>query len=281
MPPPALTSMTLPGGLLFDTLCPENTRIIHEEIFGENVYDSGGLEYADGDTIFDVGANLGLFVLWLNTRLTRARVHCFEPVPQTFAGLERNVARHNRLDVVLHPVGASDRAEEVDFTFYPLTSSSSSRYPLDSPEAHADSRRFIRGELAKLGGLRGLVAARGPSWIVDRWAESIRRHYQRPETVRCRLVRLSDVIREQGVDRIDLLKVDVEGAEFEALAGLDDEHWEIVRQAVVEVHGGADAAARMTRLLADRGFRTASVQQDPEVFVRHHLIYARRPASGG
>jgi hypothetical protein len=37
MKSPGLTSMTLPGGMLFDTLCSENTRIIHEEIFGQNI----------------------------------------------------------------------------------------------------------------------------------------------------------------------------------------------------------------------------------------------------
>jgi hypothetical protein len=79
-----------------------------------------------------------------NTQLSRGAIHAFEPVPAIFAGLERNVTRHNRLDVHLHNVGASARDERVDFTFYPLTSSSSSRHPLDSAEANAVTARRSR-----------------------------------------------------------------------------------------------------------------------------------------
>ena len=34
----------------------------------------------------------------------------------------------------------------------------------------------------------------------------------------------------------------------------------------------------MERLLADKGFVTEAWQQAPEVFARHWLVYARRPA---
>ena len=272
-----LLTMTLPGGAVFETPCVENTRIIHDEIFVGKVYEDCGIDYSDGDTILDVGANLGLFVLWLNTRLTRGTIHAFEPVPAIFAGLERNVSRHNRLKVHLHNVGASARDEEVDFTFYPLTSSSSSRYPLDSVEAHADSRRFILRKLADGGGWRSLAVRLLPRPARQAWAESIRRHYQRPEKVSCHLIRLSDVIDAHRLTRIDLLKVDVEGAEFECLEGIEARHWPLVRQVVIEVHDGEDACARMEQILGGHGFATERRHPSPDIFHRHYLVYARRP----
>ena len=37
------------------------------------------------------------------------------------------------------------------------------------------------------------------------------------------------------MERIDLLKVDVEGAEMDVLAGIDDCHWPLVQQLCMEV----------------------------------------------
>jgi hypothetical protein len=148
-------------------------------------------------------------------------------------------------------------------------------YPDHSPEARAESNRFILADIERrLGAGFKLV----PGWVARSFAEGIRRGYQRSETVTCRLVRLSDVIREEGIGQIDLLKVDVEGAEFDALEGIDAADWPRIDQVIVEVHEGKEACTRMERLLADRGFFTRAWQQAPDVFARHWLVYARRPA---
>ncbi|KAG6001878.1 hypothetical protein E4U21_003755 [Claviceps maximensis] len=67
-----------------------------------------------------------------------------------------------------------------------------------------------------------------------------------------------------GLARVDLLKIDVEGAEMAVLQGLDDEHWPLVRNIVLEV---CDADSRGLRagaekLLRDRGFRVTSVRAE-------------------
>lgn len=270
-----LRSMTLPDGRRVATLCPENTQIAYDEIFTARIYEMFGIELAPGDTVFDVGANIGLAVLWVGDRIGRGTVHAFEPIPATFAALERNVGGHPHLDVHLHAAGGSDRDGTATFTFYPLTSTSSSMYPDDSAEARAESDRFILADLRRrLGAGVDLL----PGWLTRPLAGIVRRRYQRGEQVACRLVRLSTVIRTAAVTRIDLLKIDVEGAEFDVMAGIDDEHWPLVRQVIVEVHEGADACARMEGLLAARGFTLHAWQQAPEIFPRHWLIYARREA---
>ncbi len=64
--------------------------------------------------------------------------------------------------------------------------------------------------------------------------------------VTCRLRTLSEVIESEGVTRIDLLKVDVEGAEAAVLDGCAEKDWPRIRQVVVEVHD-ADGTARAPR----------------------------------
>ena len=86
------------------------------------------------------------------------------------------------------------------------------------------------------------------------------------------------MIHDEGVDRIDLLKLDVEGAEFDALEGIVASDWPRIGQVIVEVHEGKEACTRMERLLTERGFLTTAWQQAPDVFARHWLVYARRPA---
>lgn len=272
-----LRRMTLPDGRHVETLCADNTRIAWDEIFTARIYEMFGITLDEGATVFDVGANIGLAVLWVGDRVANGTVHAFEPIPATFAALERNVGRHPHLDVHLHHAGASDRSGTATFTFYPLTSTSSSMYPDDSAAARDESDRFILDDLRRrLGGGLDLV----PRWLSRSFAGAVRRWYQRSSRVCCRLVRLSDVIEEAGVRRIDLLKIDVEGAEFDAVAGIDDRHWPLVRQAIVEVHEGLEACERMEAILAARGFVTEHWQQAPAIFPRHWLVYARRPASG-
>jgi FkbM family methyltransferase len=126
-----LRAMVLPDGRSVETLCPENTRIAYDEIFAERIYEMFGIELADGATVFDVGANIGLAVMWVGDRISRGTVHAFEPIPSTFAALERNVGRHPHLDVHLHHAGVSDRDGTATFTFYPRTSTSSSMLYVD------------------------------------------------------------------------------------------------------------------------------------------------------
>ena len=51
---------------------------------------------------------------------------------------------------------------------------------------------------------------------------------------------LAGVMHEFGLDRIDLLKVDIEGAELEVLAGVSPSLIRRVSQSTVEIHGARE-----------------------------------------
>jgi len=65
-------------------------------------------------TVFDVGANVGLFTCWLGA--FGHRVHSFEPIPETFCRLAKNVA-HNSLteNVVLNCMAVGEKSGIVQF----------------------------------------------------------------------------------------------------------------------------------------------------------------------
>ncbi|HEU4596552.1 MAG TPA: FkbM family methyltransferase, partial [Pyrinomonadaceae bacterium] len=104
----------------------------------------------------------------------------------------------------------------------------------------------------------------------------------RAESYTCPLVTLSDIISEHRVERIDLLKVDVEKSEFDVLSGLRDEDWKKIRQLVVEVDT-PELLRQITALLERQGFdfevdetiRAGGDAGGPGF--RFYMLYARQP----
>ena len=74
----------------------------------------------------------------------------------------------------------------------------------------------------------------------------------------CSVTTLAAFAREHGLDRIDLLKVDVEGAELEVLRGMDAGSWAVTRRVVAEVHDVGQRLAQVQALLAAQGFAVAA-----------------------
>jgi hypothetical protein len=81
-------------------------------------------------------------------------------------------------------------------------------------------------------------------------------------TFSCRLRTISEIIDEERVMRINLLKVDAERSEREILAGIRAEHWGLIRQVVTEVHDEAGGLGEVQRLLVEHGFQVTT-EQDP------------------
>jgi len=96
------------------------------------------------------------------------------------------------------------------------------------------------------------------------------------ETHRVRVRPLSPVLDEEGIDRIDLLKVDVEGAELDVLRGIEERHWPLVRQAVVEVERWTGNRDRVREVFATRGFTVEAVQDPVQEAADIGMVFALR-----
>jgi hypothetical protein len=79
---------------------------------------------------------------------------------------------------------------------------------------------------------------------------------------RCQVRTLSEVLRTWDVPRVDLLKIDVEGSEWEVLAGVEPELWKRIRQVVVEVHDVTGRVGAVDQLLKQQGYQTVVDQED-------------------
>ncbi len=243
---------TLPGVGDIAQLHSYETEYLYDEIFVRGAYLRHGISLQPGDTIFDVGANIGMFTLFVQHRFPGVRVYAFEPAKPAFEALRYNASQYCP-DSKVFNYGISDGDRIMPFTFY-RNSTVFSGFTAD-PDRDAKNIRTV---------VENALHAQVPSGTVD--LRPIVARLLRDRLVAdvhlCATKTLSTVLRETDVHRVDLLKIDTEGSEIQVLNGIEDRHWERIRQVVLEVHGQADQRDLVTALLADRGFHVVVDQQE-------------------
>ena len=82
----------------------------------------------------------------------------------------------------------------------------------------------------------------------------------------------------QGLQTVDLLKIDVERAELDVLRGVKAADWPSIQQVVMEVHDVGGQLDRVHSLLMDTaGFRQCIIEQDAQLAGSTlHNIYCKR-----
>jgi FkbM family methyltransferase len=172
--------------------------------------------------VVDVGANHGDFAQAASTVFPNAKVLLLEPVPALQAELNRRCLEH-RPRWFLEPCAAGSHA--------------------GSGELVMDQKNDDIGSLAGFSDeylrLNPTVAPTG--------------------TIICSIKPLDQILTERKIERVDLVKIDVEGFEFEVLDGFE-KLLPMVRSIIVEVsllrHAKADfdPVANMTNRLTGSGF---------------------------
>lgn len=133
-----------------------------------------------GDTVLDIGANIGIVTLWLSTLVGKSgKVHAFEPNPALQKILAETLTHNQISNVRLHPVALG---------------SEQCLLKLRIPRANAGAASLIRHQdLSDSNGMKdGIVVPVRP---------------------------LSKIVAEEGIKSIRLIKIDVEGFEAEVFKG--------------------------------------------------------------
>jgi FkbM family methyltransferase len=229
------------------------TDHFYHDIFDAKVYFRNGITLEEGAVIFDVGANIGLFSLFAHHQCNNAKIYAFEPAPPVFEALQKNMQSY-AVNANLFKCGVGNQARKESLTFYPHSTGMSSFHP-DKEEEKEVLRAIMHNQLND--GMEGMQQ-------VMEHVDDILEERFRDTSYECELVTLSNIIRTCDVQRIDLLKVDVQKSELEVIEGIEDEHWKIIRQIVMEVHDLDDRVASVCALLESRGFR---------VIVEQELLY--------
>lgn len=247
----------LPDSTAVFHLNDAETAYLYDELFVRQVYLRHGIALPAAPVVVDVGANIGLFAVFVHRNYSDAVVHAVEPMPGPCAVLRLNAAVHGRTHVVEAALGAE--AGEANFDYYPGVSMLSG--------AHVDTAE-------DRGRLRAVALRMAGDQVPDPVAlEELLDARMATERIRVPVTTLSALVAEHSIERIDLLKVDAERAEADVLAGVSAADWPRIRQVVVEVDGDERLSA-VRGLLADAGF-TVAVEDTAEAGLR--LVFAARP----
>jgi FkbM family methyltransferase len=188
--------------------------------------------------------------------------------------LEQNAREQFGGRVTVLPYGLSSREDEVEFTYFSsatLWSSSRRTHENLKPERERIARCIA--QWVAQGGA-GPILRRVPTFIMRRIAKRGLRSLQEIQTYRVRVRPLSAVIDELGIEVIDLLKIDVEGAGIDVLNGIDQRHWPMVRQVVVEVEGWEKNHPLVREIFESKGFRVHAEQDSIQEAGDFGMIYA-------
>ncbi|HKU74236.1 MAG TPA: amino acid adenylation domain-containing protein [Pyrinomonadaceae bacterium] len=248
----------LPNGLRVAHLNKNETEVIYKEIFEDFTYLRHGITLRDGDTVFDVGANIGLFSLFVHHVCRDAKVFAFEPIPSTVKQLKANVSLYD-LNVRVFDCGLSNEAGSATFNFYPRMSAMSGRYT-DELEDSEITRAFMSNQDARL----------------NAYADELLEGRFQKEIYECQLRTISNVIREQGIERIDLLKIDAEKSELDVVQGIAESDWEKIKQVVVEVQDSEGRLEKIEQLLKKNGFHVVVEQDAILKNTKLYNVYATR-----
>ncbi|MFD9697504.1 FkbM family methyltransferase [Lentzea sp. NPDC059081] len=230
-----LGTFALPDGTVVTDLNHYETAYLHQEIVVDGVYRPDGLDLPPDAVVLDIGANIGLFSLSVARSLPRCRVVAFEPAPDAYAALAANV---EDLPVTCLPWAIGGESGRTTMTVYPAASVFSSLNADPDADRSAMSAAIAVAADDDSTGIADQVAA-------DRVDGAI----EVPVEVR----RLSDVLDELGLDHVDLVKLDAEGAELGILGTLRPEDWAKIAALVLEVHTTSDRHA-LFELLENAGF---------------------------
>lgn len=178
-------------------------------------------------TVLDIGANVGATALYFARLYPNAQVYAFEPAPDNFAVLERNIANSQRIRGFNFGLGAADATLELYHSDNPVNFGGYSLHPAGSDTS---------------------------------------------KTVRIQVRNVATVLGELALEKIEVIKVDTEGAEWDILTAFPESVLRSAQYVTGELHGNKDFAlleylsqwfdVGMRKKLSSRLFNFQAVRKD-------------------
>jgi FkbM family methyltransferase len=242
-------------------------------------YFHSDLALAPDATVFDIGANIGLFSLETLRRYgTGVRIFACEPAPRSFAFLQRNVRElFPGASVSCKCCAVGEQAGKTTLYFRPRVSQMSSL----QREGVDDSQELIDAILKEPPADWSHSSSRLRQWLRPRAAALLKAAswWMGREVVEipCEMTTISDIIEQSHVERVDLLKVDVEGAELAVLRGIKADDWQKIDALMVEVHDYEGRVETIRAMLESAGFSQIEFSQEwPHEGTHIYMLEASR-----
>ncbi|MFG2335708.1 FkbM family methyltransferase [Streptomyces yangpuensis] len=247
----------LPDGRVLSAVQEAEAHTLWEEISSAAPYRKAAEGLRPDEAVIDVGAHIGLASLLFGELAPESRLLAFEPAPKAYTCLADNLARHlPGATAFRQALGAAPGTSEL--TYRPYVASASTLY--DDAE---DDARNLEAHLDNIG-------------ADEQTREVVRRTFSVTQRVTVEVTTLAAVMAEHAVDRVGLLKIDVERGELDVLDGIDPACWPRIRRVLLEVHDIDGRLGRVVSRLAGLGFHATVSQWGVYVGGSVHLVLAER-----
>jgi FkbM family methyltransferase len=169
-------------------------RFLLKEIYTKKRYYRKGFKIRPNDTIVDIGANIGIFVLWAAPQAPKGRIVAVEPT-SVIKCLEDNLRLNKITNVTPLQAAVGREGKMLEFVEYPGFNI-------------VNHQRGMR-----------------PAWVTRMLINLIYKGYKKKKTrVTARCKSLRNIMDEFKLDTVDLLKIDCEGGEYEMFRSLSTDH---------------------------------------------------------
>ena len=217
-----LKFITRPHPIKFEV--PESLYQVFKEIFMEDFYGADKLvsQLPNDPLVIDIGANAGFFNVLLFSKLEKARVLAYEPLPSNIELLKKTIMQNEVLkNIRLSQVAVTGSAKESIDLFTEDTEDNT---------------------------------------VVSSVFSSFNQLNQKKITVPAQS--LTSIIEQNNLEKIDLLKLDCEGSEYDIIYNTDAEVLKKINMMVIEVHQINDDKYNLKSLnqyLQSLGYQTRSM----------------------
>lgn len=203
------------------------TAFILNEILVSDEYFRHGVSIKPGDTVVDVGANIGIFGICALSRAAGIRYVAVEPAPPTFEALKANL------------LGTDGRGAGSFFDRNP------GEFSICTGAPYPENILLCNVALSSECGTHPMTwfpVAPGNSTLAPNEKDKLQgwmmpQIFSQAQEMMVKVLTLEKLLEQEGVTSdIALLKVDVEGLELEVLKGVGPNTWTRIKQVVLEVH---------------------------------------------
>ncbi len=269
-----MKQLTLPNGESIYYIDRMTALYVFQEIFVDNIYLQNNIEIKDNNTIFDVGANIGLFSRFISQKASNLRILTFEPIPEIFNVLEANL-KNIDASIKNYNIGLGEKEEIIEFFYYPNVSADSAAIPFEWNKKIEQYLENYEDVICK-----DYPAARNvPESSRKEFVEKILKYLYKSKKINGVIRPLSDIIKENNINTINLLKIDAENYERQVLEGINNKDWDKIQQISMEVHehikGGENLLKEISDSLKERGFEIGIGKESRETIMGVYMLYAK------
>ena len=142
------------------------------------------------------------------------QIHSFEPIPEIFKVLEKNSELSKNKKFKVYQKGIGHKAEKQKFTYFPNSPALSTAKPEmweENPKAFVNAvKGSIKNAPKNFGGQKLI-----PSFFHSYYCK--KRLLKNSRKINCEISTISQIIKDQNIKEVNLLKIDCEGFEWNVL----------------------------------------------------------------